>query len=550
MTHTEEAVETDVLIVGSGPIGSAFARCLVPNSRRVLMIDAGAQHSPIPGEHLKNAFVYQRNIDSFTSIVQGLLQPVSVPTGAASTGSAVEPTSFRLRGGRRSAQNPDQDPLSNLPAAAVSYCVGGMFTHWTNNVPRPHRVLERIPWISDQEWEELFAAAELLLDRHIDLYQSSLRHAVVKEILTRHYGEHLRPPFEVQNLPVAGRRHEKNKELLHFTGSDTILGPLTTWHNVDEFSILPHHRLTRLVFDRDQVEYAEVEDLLNWTTKRVHAAIYVVAAGSLLTPQVLWNSGLGDHRLPALGRYLTEHPMTFTQVVLAPEHVESIAQLAHARGGQEIELTWDPDDPVGIPANDPPPMLWIPVSEQRPWHCQVHRDSFQYGQLPPDVDDRTVVDLRWFGMVEPQQANRVRFLTDVRDSLGMPKPLFEFTLADTDRQRLHLMMRDMVDAARALGGFLPGSEPRVMPLGSSLHYMGTYRMGQQDDGTCTVDPYSRVWGFDNLYLGGNGVIPTATACNPTLTSIALAIRAASHILNKPVHQVLRFDSGAEQVPPA
>lgn len=65
-----------------------------------------------------------------------------------------------------------------------------------------------------------------------------------------------------------------------------------------------------------------------------------------------------------------------------------------------------------------------------------------------------------------------------------------------------------------------------MPNGSSLHYMGTMRMGQTDDGTSVADPYSRVWGVENLLVGGNALIPTANTMNPTLTSVALAVRGA------------------------
>jgi choline dehydrogenase-like flavoprotein len=62
--------------------------------------------------------------------------------------------------------------------------------------------------------------------------------------------------------------------------------------------------------------------------------------------------------------------------------------------------------------------------------------------------------------------------------------------------------------------------------------MGTVRMGPDDDGTSVCDSFSQVWGIPGLVLAGNGLIPTANSCNPTLTSVALAVRGADALAER------------------
>ncbi len=52
-------IVTDVLIIGSGPIGSTYARFLAGEGKKVAMIDAGPQLSARPGAHQLNAVRYQ-----------------------------------------------------------------------------------------------------------------------------------------------------------------------------------------------------------------------------------------------------------------------------------------------------------------------------------------------------------------------------------------------------------------------------------------------------------------------------------------------------------
>jgi pyranose oxidase len=526
-----DTIKVDAFVAGSGPVGCTFARRLVEAGKNVLVVDPGAKLSERTGAHLKNASLYQRNVDLFASVIRGHLYVVSVPSNNQPV-VTLDPAAFQVDmeafdGFVHNSQNPRQSPYRNLDAAAVTYAVGGMATHWTCATPRHHPTMERTDLITDAEWDDLYAESEGLLKTNRDAFDHSIRHRVVRELLQNEYQE-LPEPYGVQNLPLAVERREDDPRFVYWSGTDTVLGPLAEDDQNGRFDLRPEHLCRRLGVSSDgsRVEYAEVEDLRQSRNVRVEADTFIIACNAINTPQVLWAS---DVRPEALGRYLNEQPVAFCQVVLPQSAVNAIAM--DERYAEEVAAHKQerPQDPIPIPSQDPEPQVWIPVSEGRPWHCQIHRDAFHYGDLAPNVDSRLIVDMRWFGIVNPRPENRITFSDQYFDIFGMPQPTFEFTLNQEERHEQHRMMKDMLRAAAALGGFLPNSEPQFVAPGLPLHFASTTRMGD-DPATSVCDADSKVWGFDNLYVGGNGVIPRGQASNPTLTSVAFALKAARKIL--------------------
>jgi len=531
-SQSKQDLTVDVLIVGSGPVGSTYARKLVEAGRSVYMVDAGARHSLRPGEHLKNSYLYQRNIDLFASVIRGHLHPLSIATND-DPALTLDPGAFQFdkdkyRGFSLNNQNPEQDAAKNLPGAGVTYAVGGMATHWTCATPRHHPTIERSDIYSNQEWERLYDSGEKLLNTHKHEFDDSIRHLVVREALHAEYAE-LPEPYGVQNLPLAVERRKDNPQFVHWTGTDTVLGPLADGAQDEEpFILRDQHRCFKLVPTRDGsgIDHVVIQNLKEWATYTVRAKTYIVCCNAYLTPQLLYNSGI---RPAPLGHYLTEQPMSFCQIVLKQSIVDGIAEDPRFANKVAAHKKESPYDPVHMPDDEPEPQVWIPVSDGRPWHCQIHRDAFHYGDVQPNVDSRLIVDLRWFGIVEPHPDSKLSFSDNHLDSFGMPQPTFEWILDEDDRRKQHLMMADMLRAASALGGFLPGSEPTFVAPGLPIHTTGTVRMGTSPDDS-VVDENSQVWGIENLYLGGNGLIPRGSASNPTLTSVAMALRASEHIV--------------------
>lgn len=565
-TDVSASREADVLIIGSGPVGCAFARRLVDAGRSVLMIDAGAQLSRRYGEHLKNSYLFQKNIDQFVSVIKGNLLPLSTATNKAPM-LTLDPSAFsydpdKYAGFSMRNQNPEQQEHLNLPAAAATYAVGGMATHWTCAIPRFHPEVERryagqdYP-IGDAEMDGLYQRAESLLARSTSVFAASARHLLVKKVLQQ-AGAGFDDITELP-LAVSERADSDRTSAVTWSAADTVLGDLADPSHTPgqgSFTLLPEHQCLRLELTGSgkhrRVGYAVVRDLRDLREEiRLRAETYVVACGAVPTPQLLFNSGV---TLPALGRYLTEQPMSFCQVVLQQKHMDHIEEIlrtttssgdvngdvpakaaadrvADYRAAQLSRLLSGNKcaDPVPFPPGERDPNLALLVTDRRPWHCQVHRDAFTYGGIPPNVDPRLIVDLRWFGISRPRPENRVTFLRGIPDTFDMPQPTFHFRLDEAERKQTDRMNEHMLRTAVALGGFMPGSEPVFLTPGLPLHIAGTTRMGSSPLDS-VVDADSKVWDVDNLYLGGNGLHPYGNASNPTLTSVAMALRAADTIV--------------------
>ena len=198
--------------------------------------------------------------------------------------------------------------------------------------------------------------------------------------------------------------------------------------------------------------------------------------------------------------------------------------------------------PTTAPVNDEPavdkPAIveqsgvnWVPYTDEDPFHGQV----MQLDASPVPLADEhepipgTIVGLGWFCAKDLQEDDRVAFDDGEVDPYGMPAMRIHYRLTDKDHAAIEASRKALLRAAAAVGDPLDDSEPLTFSPGASLHYQGTVRMGPIDDGTSVCDPHSEVWGVSGLFVAGNGTIPTPIACNPTLTSVALAVAGARHI---------------------
>lgn len=503
----------DVAIVGSGPAGATYARILSEEApgATIALFEVGPTVSDPPGAHVKN-------IEDPAVRAQAQERSEGPGAGADTVSSpgAVTAGQRRARPGTYLLDEGYQDPGEDgMPVVAFSSNVGGMGAHWTGACPRPGDS-ERIPFLPDLD--ALLDEGDRLLGVTTDAFDGAPFTALVRERLAEAVDEGRTAAQRVQRMPLAVHRRDDGR--LVWSGSDVVFGDATRTN--ERFTLYDESLVTRVLLEDGRAAGVEVRDRRTGDLHSVRARFVVVAADALRTPQVLWASGI---RPAALGRMLNDQ----TQVVYATRirDAESVAKDAPGKGGTGAVGA---DEVIDGAISERSGVSWVPYTDAVPFHGQVMQ--LDASPIPLADDDPVVpgsiVGLGLFCAKDLHWDDRVAFSDDELDWYGMPALRIHYTLTDRDRAVIERAQEEIVALAKAVGDPI-GDRPFTMPLGASLHYQGSVRMGETDDGRSVCGPDSEVWEAPGVFVAGNGVIPTATACNPTLTSVALAVKGARGI---------------------
>lgn len=517
MPPTEFTDEAEVVIVGSGPTGATYARLVTEAcpSARVLLVEAGPAVTDPPGLHM-TCVADPEERERARVACQGPHQyryALSAVSGTAHTAARQERE--RALSKRAGLFPVGGEGGGGLPAAQAACNVGGMGSHWFGACPRPGES-ERTDCVPPGTLDEALAVAETLLGVSSTQFAGSAFASHLERVLAKDLDEGRAPDRTVRPMPMAVTR---TADGVRRAGPDVVLGELLTRPD-GHFALRPDTLCEKVVVSGGRVRGVRLRERATGRVTAVRAPYVVVAADPLRTPQLLHASGV---RPPALGRHLNEH----AQVSLLAE----VAGVGHGEQGADAAAMSEPTAASVARSG----VTWIPHDGDRyPLHgmlVQIDPDSVPHlaGAHRPR---RPLVSVHFYTAQEPRFANRVEFSDTEQDWLGMPAMTIHHTPGTRDREVLAFAEAEAIRLAGLLGGPADGERPWTLPSGSSLHYQGTVRMGAVDEGTSVCDPTCRVWGVDNLYVAGNGVIPTPTACNPTLTSVAFAVIGARDIARR------------------
>jgi len=237
----------------------------------------------------------------------------------------------------------------------------------------------------------------------------------------------------------------------------------------------------------------------------LYAKKYILAAGAILSPRLLLESGVSEWN-PLVGTHLMTHCLGLV-VGFFPFRMSAEGDF-HKWFSVSDYYFDDQGDVRGLIQQD---------------HLTARKKIF--GSIPKIL--HPFISLGYY--------NSCQMLVMAEDE---PIASNRIVLDDTRESRV-LVHHDFTKGDRAKRAFLAAKTKKILPKAGALvavsfngksiyHACGTCRMGN-DVRDSVTDSCGRLHGVDNLYVADASLFPTSSGVNPSLTIAASALRVADNI---------------------
>jgi choline dehydrogenase-like flavoprotein len=387
--------------------------------------------------------------------------------------------------------------LPEFRGANQVYAFGGRTLFWNAISPRMSKD-EMADWpVTFEEMESYFTIAERVMNVSQKYTAGS---SITKVLLNRLQQSGV---TEAKASPLAANLSSGISKQM---GSEVFFSAISFFAqalNRRPIDLAINTRATQLLVDKGKVVGVEVmsQEKKPYVIK---AKKIVLSASTFETPRMLLHSGIQGR---AIGHYLMNHSfVTATGNISRKEFPGIIGTLG----------------------------ILIPSRLGRPYQIQIRGPGEYFWYQPyeekPFLEDLEV-NFLCFGEVEPRFENKITLDPHRKDEFGVPEIQAHFSFSEKD-QAIIDEIGLAVQQISSFGGIRTNPESIfLLPPGDLNHDSGTCRMGN-DSATSAVNRYGQVHGVKGLYVADNSVFPSIGAPNLTLSTVALAIRTADHIIRQ------------------
>ncbi len=257
------------------------------------------------------------------------------------------------------------------------------------------------------------------------------------------------------------------------------------------------------------------------------AKVVVLAAGTLESTRLLLNSKIANSS-GLVGRYLFDQQYGCTVVASMPEARDGKAKPGMIGGGVFIPRFRNLDKgakrnfirgyalPMGTGST--PDARYFPAYGDE---LQKKLDSYAGSCIQGGI----------YGEVLPRFENHARINPGVKDAWGIPVLHVDARYGGNERNMAKDAANTMEELYRDAGFEILVKSDRVHPPGYSIHELGTCRMGK-DPRKSVLNEWNRSHDIKNLYVVDGSAFVTGGWQNPTLTILALSMRASEHLADQ------------------